>query len=194
MDEEKIKKIKSVAETLLFVNADVTKANILAKIFSIEASKAKEIFHELKKEYEEQKRGIRIREIEDGFQLVSCNENYEYIKPVLLPKKERSLSQAALEVLTIIAYKGPITKPEIDSIRGVKSERVVFALSEKELIEEAGKSNAIGKPTLYKTTTKFLELMNIKSLEDLPSFSVDDDAIFEADKVNKNYNQKEFDI
>ncbi|MDX5658319.1 SMC-Scp complex subunit ScpB, partial [Clostridioides difficile] len=97
------------------------------------------------------------------------NKDYaEYIKKIIEPKKKKSLSQATLETLTIIAYKQPITKVEIEDIRGVKCDKVLQTLFENELIREAGRLNKIGKPIIYKTTDEFLKLLNIESLEELP--------------------------
>lgn len=90
------------------------------------------------------------------------------IKKIIEPKKKKSLSQATLETLTIIAYKQPITKVEIEDIRGVKCDKVLQTLFENELIREAGRLNKIGKPIIYKTTDEFLKLLNIESLEELP--------------------------
>ena len=99
-----------------------------------------------------------------------CTNKYytPYIKKVLEPKRKKTLSQATLETLTIIAYKQPITKVEIENIRGVKCDKVLQTLLENSLIREAGRLNKIGKPIIYKTTDEFLKLLNIEKLEDLP--------------------------
>ena len=97
------------------------------------------------------------------------NKQYaDYIKKVLEPKRKKTLSQATLETLTIIAYKQPITKVEIEDIRGVKCDKVLQTLLENDLIREAGRLNRIGKPIIYRTTDEFLKLLNIERLEDLP--------------------------
>ncbi|MDR2456989.1 MAG: SMC-Scp complex subunit ScpB [Clostridiales Family XIII bacterium] len=187
--------IKSVIETLLFLEGDPISPNLICKIFDIKKDDAKALFLELKKEYEEKNGGIKIRQIKDSFQFVSNEENYDFVKPILFPEKEKTLSNAALEALSIIAYKGPITKPAIDNIRGIKSDRLVFALLEKGLIEEAGKSDAIGKPMTYKTTDLFLEYLNIKDLSELPPFLDDDADILKESGTNiTNLNQLELDI
>ena len=109
------------------------------------------------------------------------NKDYaDYIKKVLEPKKRKSLSQATLETLTIIAYKQPITKVEIENIRGVKCDKVLQTLLDHDLIREAGRLNKIGKPIIYKTTPEFLKLLQIESLKDLPpidSFESEDESI-----------------
>ena len=106
------------------------------------------------------------KEIE--YQMCTNKDYADYIKKVLEPKKRKSLSQATLETLTIIAYKQPITKVEIENIRGVKCDKVLQTLLEHELIREAGRLNKIGKPIIYKTTGEFLKLLQIESLKDLP--------------------------
>ena len=122
----------------------------------------------LKDEYEEQNRGIQIIKLEDRYQMCTNKDYTPYIKKVLEPKRKKTLSQATLETLTIIAYKQPITKVEIENIRGVKCDKVLQTLLENSLIREAGRLNKIGKPIIYKTTDEFLKLLNIEKLEDLP--------------------------
>ncbi|HBG0170697.1 TPA: SMC-Scp complex subunit ScpB, partial [Clostridioides difficile] len=119
-------------------------------------------------EYREQNRGIQIIKLENKYQMCTNKDYAEYIKKIIEPKKKKSLSQATLETLTIIAYKQPITKVEIEDIRGVKCDKVLQTLFENELIREAGRLNKIGKPIIYKTTDEFLKLLNIESLEELP--------------------------
>ena len=116
----------------------------------------------------EQERGIRIREIDKSFQFCTAMENGEYIERFCTPTKEKKLSQSAMEVLAIIAYKQPVTRSEIESIRGIKCERVIEGLAKKELIEEKGRSTGIGRPILYGTTKLFLEKFGFETLKDLP--------------------------
>jgi segregation and condensation protein B len=100
---------------------------------------------------------------------MTTNKDYsDFIKKVLEPKKKKSLSQATLETLTIIAYKQPITKVEVEEIRGVKCDRAIQTLLENELIKDAGRLERIGKPIIYKTTNEFLKLLSIETLRDLP--------------------------
>ena len=110
----------------------------------------------------------KIIKLEDRYQMCTNKDFTPYIKKVLEPKRKKTLSQATLESLTIIAYKQPITKVEIENIRGVKCDKVLQTLLENSLIREAGRLNKIGKPIIYKTTDEFLKLLNIEKLEDLP--------------------------
>ena len=144
--------IKHIIEAVMFAYAEPISIKELNDIINEElASKEIEyMLNNLINEYKEYNRGIQI------------------IKKVLEPKKKKSLTQTTLETLTIIAYKQPITKVEIEDIRGVKSDKAIQTLLENNLIKEAGRLEKIGKPIIYKTTDEFLKLLNIEKLEDLP--------------------------
>jgi segregation and condensation protein B len=160
--------IKSAFESMLFVWGDPLDVKTAAEVFNIDWKEAYDYFHELQKEYEEQGRGIAIREIDKSFQLCTCPENSEYIERLCTPVKEQRLTQSAMEVLAIVAYKQPVTKSEIESIRGIKCDRVIEGLSKKALIEEVGRSAGIGRPILYGTTRVFLQHFGFKNLKELP--------------------------
>ena len=160
--------IKSAFESMMFVMGEPLDVKTAANAVGIDKDEAYEYFKELQKEYEEEKRGIRVREVGKSFQFVSYEENFDFIRAICTPAKERRLSQAALEVLAIVAYKQPVTKSEIDSIRGIKSDRVLEGLIAKELVEDRGKSNAIGRPSLFGTTEIFLTYFDLKDLGELP--------------------------
>ena len=119
---------------------------------------------ELQAEYEQEGRGIVIREVNKAFQFVTREENADYVRRLCTPVKAKKLSQSALEVLAIIAYKQPVTKGEMEAIRGIKCDRVVEGLMNKNLIEEVGRSSAIGRPILYGTTDTFLKNFGFTSL------------------------------
>ena len=125
-------------------------------------------FRELQAEYEQEGRGIRIREVDDAFGFVTLAENDMFLRKLCTPVRVRRLSQAALEVLAIIAYRQPVTRSEIDSIRGIKSERVIDGLIDKGLIEISGRSEGVGRPLIYSTTKEFLKKFGFSSLKDLP--------------------------
>ena len=162
------KTIRSAFEAMLFIWGEPLPAKDAAEVFDITTEEAVDIFDELMIEYEQQKRGIQIRRINDSFQYVTAEENAEFIRRLCTPVKARRLSQAALEVLAIIAYKQPVTKGEIDAIRGIKCDRVVEGLMAKDLICEKGRSEAVGRPYLYGTTQKFLEQFGFESIRELP--------------------------
>lgn len=161
-------RIKSALESLLFVWGDPLEARVCAELFDLTVQETIEAFRELAGEYELRDSGLRIREMDRSFQLCTNAENDNYIQRLCTPVKEKRLTQAALEVLAIVAYRQPVTKGEVDSIRGVRSDRALEGLIRRDLIEEAGRSQAIGRPILYATTREFLALFGFETLEDLP--------------------------
>ena len=162
--------IKHIIEAVMFAYSEPITIKELNYIISEElASKEIEIMlHSLMNDYKENNRGIQIIKLEDKYQMCTNKDYASYIKKVLEPKKKKSLSQATLETLTIIAYKQPITKVEVEEIRGVKCDKTIQTLHENDLIKEAGRLNKIGKPIIYRTTDEFLKLLDIESLENLP--------------------------
>jgi segregation and condensation protein B len=175
------KTIKSAFESMMFVWGEPLDVKLAAEMFNINRKDAYEYFIELQEEYEQEGRGILIREIGTGFQFVSRLENAEYIERLCTPAKQKRLSQSALEVLAIIAYKQPVTRSEIEAIRGINCDRVLEGLFKKELITEAGRSNAIGRPILYGTTETFLRHFGFKNLNDLPLIEDIESIINEED-------------
>jgi len=171
-------RIKSVFESIMYVFGEPVDLKLAAAAAGVDKAEARECFNELIADYESRNSGIRVRETDGRFGFVTYEENYDYIRAITTPAKERRLSQAALETLAIVAYKQPVTKSEIDSIRGIKSDRVIEGLVLKELIEDRGRSNAIGRPTLYGTTAKFLEYFDLKDLGELPT--LDDEELENA--------------
>lgn len=171
------KTMKSAFESMMFTWGQPLPAKEAGAIFNISKDDAYELFKELQKEYEEEGRGIRIREVNRAFQFVTEADNAEYIERLCTPVKVKKLSQSALEVLAIIAYKQPVTKGEIEAIRGIRCDRVIEGLLGKEFIEEKGRSNAIGRPILYGTTDKFLKQFGFTTLKDLPAIEDIESAI-----------------
>lgn len=172
-------KIKSALESLLFVWGEPLEAKAAAELFDITPAEMLRIMRELKAEYDERGGGIRIAEADKAFRLCTDPENDDYITRFVTPVREKRLSQAALEVLAVIAYKQPVTKSEIDQIRGIRSDRVLEGLTRRGLVEERGRSAAIGRPILYGTTRQFLELFGFESLDGLPE--IEDAEILAGD-------------
>lgn len=162
------KSIKSAFEAMMFTWGEPLNARSAAEVLNISEKEAIEYLEKLREEYENENRGIRIRRINKSFQFVTADENAAYIERLCTPVKRRKLSQSALEVLAIIAYKQPVTRGEIEAIRGIKCERVLEGLMRKELIEEKGRSNGIGRPILYGTTDTFLKYFGFSTLKELP--------------------------
>ena len=160
--------MKSALETMMFMWGEPLEVKDAAQILDAERSEVRELFKELQNEYEQEGRGIRIRQVEDAFGYVTHIENEVFIEKLCTPVRVKRLSQAALEVLAIIAYRQPVTRSEIDSIRGIKSERVIDGLTDKGLIEVVGRSEGVGRPLIYATTKEFLKKFGFASLKDLP--------------------------
>jgi len=162
------KTIKSAFESMMFVWGEPLDVKVAAELFNINWKDAYDYFIELKEEYEQEGRGLQIRETNKSFQFVTNVDNVEYIERLCTPVKEKRLTQQALEVLAIIAYKQPVTKGEIESIRGIKCDRVIEGLTKKDLIVEVGRSNGIGRPILYGTTNSFLRHFGFTTIKELP--------------------------
>lgn len=162
------KTMKSALETLMFMWGEPLDVKDAAEVLEAERAEVRELFRELMTEYEQEGRGIRIREAGDAFGYVTHVENDMFVQKLCTPVRVRRLSQAALEVLAIIAYRQPVTRSEIDSIRGIKSERVLDGLMDKGLVEVTGRSEGVGRPLLYGTTREFLKKFGFASLKDLP--------------------------
>ena len=162
------KAIKSAFESMKFTWGEPLDAKTAADVFNITKQEAIDYFTELQQEYEQEGRGIVIRRINQSFQFVTREENADYIRRLCTPVKIRRLSQSALEVLAIIAYKQPVTKGEIEAIRGIRCDRVVDGLMKKDLICEKGRADSVGRPILYGTTDTFLQNFGFSSIKDLP--------------------------
>lgn len=159
----------AILEGLLFVVGDegITLDNI-AEIMDITKKDAQELLKELREEYNKDNRGIRISFIGEAFKLTTKQEYKEYYQKLITTRGSNTLSQAALETLAIIAYNQPITRAEVDELRGIASINMIRKLMAKDLIKISGKSNLPGKPNLYKTTSEFLDYFGLATINDLP--------------------------
>lgn len=162
------KQIKSALESMMFVWGEPLEVSVCAEIFEIDKEDVTDLFLELAGEYDQEGRGLAIRQVNKGFQFVTRPENGAFIERLCRPVKVKKLSQSALEVLAIIAYKQPVTKGEIDAIRGIKCDRVVDGLLKKDLICVRGRSEGVGRPMLYGTTDTFLKQFGFATLKELP--------------------------
>lgn len=162
------KTMKSALETMMFMWGEPLEVKDAAEVLEADKAAVRELFKELQSEYEQEGRGIRIRQVDDAFGFVTLADNDMFLKKLCTPVRVRRLSQAALEVLAIIAYRQPVTRSEIDSIRGIKSERVIDGLIDKGLVEVSGRSEGVGRPLIYATTREFLKKFGFTSLKDLP--------------------------
>ena len=163
-----IEKSKAIIEAILFAAGRIVKTSEL--IFALEKNEEEihTIMKSMQEDCKENNRGIEIIQVEDGYQLATKKDLYEYIYPILDKRTKPNLSTASLETLSIIAYNPRITRAEIEAIRGVSADACVYKLLEYGLIEEAGKIDLPGKPMSYKTTDEFLKMFGYQSLKDLP--------------------------
>ena len=164
--------LKSAIEALLFASGDPLTLSDLSTQLEEKSKLIEAIIHEMIEEYEKPERGIKLICIKGSYQLVTKAENADYIQKLLKKNKRQSLSQASIESLAIIAYKQPITRIDIDEIRGVKSESAIQRLVERELIKEVGRLEVPGRPILYGTTEEFLRQFELKDLNQLPSLDL----------------------
>lgn len=162
------KGLEPAIEAVIFSSGDEISIDTLCKIFEVDKKILTTVMSDLMSDYNSQKRGIQIIQMEDKYQMCTRPEFYEYIKKLYEPRVRTGLSQAALETLSIVAYKQPITKAHIDEIRGVGSETSLGKLIEKNLIKEVGRVDAPGRPILYGTTDEFLRSFGFKSIKELP--------------------------
>ncbi|MDU3722567.1 SMC-Scp complex subunit ScpB [Clostridium celatum] len=180
-------KIKSAVEAMLFASGEPLSLKDLSHNLEIQAKALEEILKEMINDYEDENRGIKLIAINDGYQLVTKAENSDFIQKLLKKNRRQSLSQASIESLAIIAYKQPITRIDIDEIRGVKSESAIQKLVEKNLIKDIGRLEVPGRPILYGTTDEFLRQFGLETLKELPSLDLYSDAETEnsLDMLNK---------
>lgn len=164
----KIEEAKSVIESMLFAAGRVVTVSELAKILEKSPEEIDAIVQSLKDDYMNNDRGIEILKVDDGYELATKREYYDYVVQLFDNRSKPSLSTAALEVLSIIAYNPQITRAEIEAIRGVNSDGSMYRLMEYNLIEEAGKLDIPGKPISYRTTQNFLKMFGLSSLDELP--------------------------
>ena len=166
MDERN--KTKGILEAILFTMGDSVPLERLADVLDMDKKQVKELLDELKQDYADEGRGITLIELDGSYQMGTKVETYEYITRLVRQKKKHSLTNVMLETLSIIAYKQPVPKQEIEAIRGVKSDFAVNKLVEYGLVQELGRLDTIGRPIIFGTTEEFLRSFGVSSIEDLP--------------------------
>ena len=163
-----IKKLVGVIEAILFAVGESVELSKIAAAIEHDEDTTRKIIHQMMDKYVSEDRGIRILELEDSFQLCTKKEMYEYLIRVAKQPKKYVLTDVLLETLSIIAYKQPVTKLEVEKIRGVKSDHAVNKLVEYNLVCEVGRMDAPGRPLLFGTTEEFLRRFSIQSVDELP--------------------------
>ena len=178
------KKQIATVEAVLFAAAEPIEYSKLALVLGMDDEQILLIMDELKKKYDSEDSGICLLQLDQKYQLCSKKEYVEAVRNVLDLKRNTPLSQAAFEVLAIIAYNQPITKPYIEQIRGVDCSGVVNTLCQRGLVEEKGRLDVPGRPVLYGTTSDFLRCFSLNSLDDLPELPQNDRDILMSDVDN----------
>lgn len=163
---------KAILEAILLASPEPLSVKKIAEVIGLDEKDARILVEDLRKEYQQPGRGLYVQEMAGGYVLTTRGEYREYVEKLLQPRG-KGLSHAALETLAIIAYRQPITKAEIEGVRGVKVDRSVETLLERRLVKELGRKDAPGRPMVYGTTKEFLQYFGLKELADLPPLSVD---------------------
>ncbi|UNK21249.1 SMC-Scp complex subunit ScpB [Paenibacillus sp. N3/727] len=180
-------KLKSIIEGLLFLSGEEgLSVKQMAEITEQPTDMITDALNEMKKSCEQEHRGIQIIQIAGSYKLATLPDHAPYFERLAYSPSRSSLSQAALETLSIVAYRQPITRVEIEEIRGVKAERAIHTLTNKGLIEEVGRAEAIGRPILYGTTKSFLDYFGLANIRDLPEpsqFEADVDSLEEETQM-----------
>lgn len=188
-----IEKSKAIIEAILFAAGRIVKISELILVLEKNEEEIHTIIKSMQDDYKANNRGIEIVQVEEGYQLATKKELYEYIYPILDKRTKPNLSTAALETLSIIAYNPRITRAEIEAIRGVSADACVYKLLEYGLIEEAGKADLPGKPMTYKTTDEFLKMFgysSLKNLPELPRYKLDSNQQIVMDDLVENTNDE----
>lgn len=191
MDKKLMENYFSAIESVLFVHGDPISIKELSTILEESLEITLRLMNEFENLYNEKNRGIKLFKVDDKYQLGTKPENEPYIVKLLKTNQRQSLSQAAIETLSIISYKQPITRVEIEEIRGVRSDKAIQTLLDKELIKESGRLEGIGRPILYGTTDNFLKQFGIGKLEELPALEDMDEDEEERLNISDNTSNEE---
>lgn len=167
-----IREIEAIIEGLLFAAGDVLSLEKIAEVVEVDKKTVKSIISNMIINFQNSSRGVIIREINNGYQLCTRAEHYEYIRKLFEPRQKQGLSQAAFETLAIIAHNQPVTKAKIEQIRGVSSESAITRLLERNLIKEAGRMDCPGKPILFETTEEFLRCFGFRSVAEVKEVEI----------------------
>lgn len=178
---------EAIVEGVLFAAGDAVDLEKISDILDIDKKSTRAIITALADKYEAENRGIKIIKLEDSYQLCTKPELHDYIAKLAEPRRTQTLSNAAMEVLSIVAYKQPVTRSVIEQIRGVSCDMLVNKLVEKNLIEEVGRLDAPGRPMLFGTTEEFLRCFGIESVKNLPQYDAIGEENIEISSDNKAF-------
>lgn len=171
--EESIKKTEAAIEAVLFSVGEAVECKELAKALEIDENMVQKIIEEMIDKYEAEDRGIRLVKLENSYQLCTKNEYYDVLTRVVNMPKKHTLTDSLMETLSIVAYKQPVTRQEIEAIRGVSCVHAINKLVEYNLITEVGRLDAVGRPILFGTTEDFLRSFGVTSMDELPVITPD---------------------
>lgn len=171
--EESIKKTEAAIEAVLFSVGEAVECKELAKALEIDENMVHKIIEEMIDKYEAEDRGIRLVKLENSYQLCTKNEYYDVLTRVVNMPKKHTLTDSLMETLSIVAYKQPVTRQEIEAIRGVSCVHAINKLVEYNLITEVGRLDAVGRPILFGTTEDFLRSFGVTSMDELPVITPD---------------------
>lgn len=180
-----IKKLEAAVEAILFTMGESVELDKIAAALEQDKETTRKLIRNMMLRYEEEDRGIRILELESAFQLCTKQELYDYLIRIAKQPKRYVLTDVLLETLSIIAYKQPMTRIEIERIRGVKSDHAVNKLVEYNLVKEVGRLDAPGRPLLFGTTEEFLRRFRVQSIEELPAFDEEKLEDFKAEAMDE---------
>ena len=190
-----IREIQAILEGVLFAAGDAVDIERLADIVDVDKKSLREILNKMIEDYNYSRRGIHIIRMDDSYQMCTRGEYFEYISRLAEPPRKQNLSNAALEVLSIVAYKQPVTRASIEHIRGVNCDYIVNRLIERNFIEEKGRLDAPGRPILFGTTQHFLRSFGISELQELPEFDSLGQTVEEGEQIEMDgitqYKQEE---
>ena len=176
-----IKRLEGVIEAILFTMGDSVELSRIAAAIEHDEETTRKIIHNMMDKYKKQDRGVQIIELDGAFQMCTKPDMYEYLIRIAKQPKKYVLTDVQLETLSIIAYRQPITKIEIEKIRGVKSDHAVNKLVEYNLVCEVGRMDAPGRPILFGTTEEFLRRFSVHSLDELPSLNAEQVESFKSE-------------
>lgn len=197
----KLEETKAIIEAILFSAGRVVKTSELARVLEMTPENVDVVMNNLREDYKNNLRGIEILKVNDGYQFSTKTEYYDYVVQIFDNRSKPSLSSAALEILSIVAYNPKITRAEIEAIRGVNSDGTLYRLMENHFVEEAGKADLPGRPTMYTITDEFLKMFGLSSLDELPELPrykldeneqiVIDDLDIDENKENEENDENE---
>jgi segregation and condensation protein B len=185
--------LKAVLEGLLFVvGEDGLTLEQIMDIMNLDEDQAKEVLMDLRNDYEKDDRGVRINFLGNSFKLTTKSEHKDYYQKLIENPQNNNLSQSALEILAIVVYNEPITRVQVDNIRGVSSSQMIRKLVAKGFLKEVGRSDMPGRPILYKTTDEFLDYFGLSSRDELPDLTstTSENIVEETDLFLSRYKEE----